>query len=341
MDRQHRPNRSRPVGWRRAAVASTMAALCAAGIAPAVARAGCVSAPVNVTFNDPVGDAPAGLVPDVSTLNVSLDGACSLTLGYGVASQTELLTDESVSWFIDTDGNASTGIRTAYVGADYAVVRTETAAVLVRYDVPSDTFVAATFVEAVGRFGVRFELSSIGGFGARVITIAGSSSWKASNGTTYRDWVPLPGVSPFAVTVNLTPFTPTPTPTPVSAPTPTPVASAPTPAPSAGSGTVQSGTSPSDDYACEVPPVRGLRLTQAKARLRSAGCTLGRVRHERSRRFPAGRVVRISASVDDLLLAEDRVQITVSSGPGPRASRAVPTMTQLLEATRTAAAQHR
>jgi beta-lactam-binding protein with PASTA domain len=42
---------------------------------------------------------------------------------------------------------------------------------------------------------------------------------------------------------------------------------------------------------CRVPNVIGLRLGQARQRIRARNCSVGRVRHVRSRRSLRGRVV--------------------------------------------------
>lgn len=304
---------------RRYAALLAAAGLTAAAL-PSVAHGACASSPVNQSFSDPVGEVPAGLAPDASSLNLSLDSSCVATISYGIADQSELYAGDVLITFIDADGNAATGVKGGgYVGADYSVVRDFDEAIVVRYDAVADRFTTSTPATPIGSFGAQFDLAALGGLGSRVVKIAGATSWEsASTGNTYYDWVPSPGLPSFAVPVSLTePVVPTPAPTPVAPP---PVA---TPSPNV----IQSGTAPrlpteeTEEFACEVPAVRGLTLGRAKARLRRAGCTLGAVRYERSRRYAKGRVIRISEDVDTLLLVEDRVRITVSSGPGPRPAR--------------------
>lgn len=322
----HRAGRPLPRAGRRRV--ASIAALTAALIAPSAAQAACTSPPINQSFSDPIGDEFSGNAPDASSLGISLDGNCLLTVSYGISNQGQLYNGDFLSWFIDTDGNAATGIRSGYVGADYAVARTAAGAAILRYDAVAEDFDTPTALLPVGQFGAQLDLSAVSGLGARAITIAGASSWKSgSTGTTYYDWVPNPGLPAFSVPVNLAVPTPppAPAPTPVAPPAPAPTPT-PAPAPVTTGSVVQSGTtstpSADDGYVCEVPAVRGLPLGKAKARLRRAGCTLGAVRYERSRRYAKGRVIRLSEDVDALLFAGDRVRITVSSGPGPqRATR--------------------
>ncbi len=317
----HRASRPLLRACRRRRIAS-IAAATAALITPSVAQAACTSPPINQSFSDPIGDERSDNAPDASSLGVSMDGNCLMTVSYGIFNQDQLYAGDILSWFIDADGNAATGIGSGYVGADYGVARTATGAALLRYDHVTDSFGTPTAITPIGQFGAQFDLSALSGLGARAITIAGASSWKSSStGTSYYDWVPSPGLPAFSVPVNLAAPTPppTPVPTPVAPPAPTPT---PAPAPTTTGSVVQSGTTSNptadDEFACEVPAVRGLPLGKAKARLRRAGCTLGAVRYERSRRYAKGRVIRLSEDVDVILFAEDRVQITVSSGPGPR-----------------------
>lgn len=67
--------------------------------------------------------------------------------------------------------------------------------------------------------------------------------------------------------------------------------------------------------ACVVPRVRGLRLAAARAAIVTAGCSVGRIRHARSRLRP-GNVVAQSPSAGRRLAPFGRVSLTVSRGRG-------------------------
>lgn len=300
----------------RRAFAALIAAGCAAALAAPSADAACISTPVNQQFADTIGDAPTDLAPEISALTVSVDSSCGATFGYAIVGQDELWPGDFLGWFIDADGNASTGSPSAFVGADYSLGRDSDSALLMRWDSGAGKFVAAGTPTLVGPFGVQVDLSSISGFGSRVITVAGGSSWRSSSGTSYFDWAPTPGAAPFALGISLNQYVPTPPPAPVlPTPAPTPV---PTPPPAAGGTTPQSAQD--EQYSCEVPRTKGLPLAQAKARLRHAGCTPGAVHYARSLKYAKGRVIRLSHPTYALLMDGERVQITVSSGPGPRRS---------------------
>ena len=79
-----------------------------------------------------------------------------------------------------------------------------------------------------------------------------------------------------------------------------------------GSGALSLGAAPRLPLgACVVPSVVGRRLAKARGAIRKAGCTVGRVRHARSRRH-SGRVLSQSPRRGMRLVAHGRVNLVVA-----------------------------
>jgi hypothetical protein len=76
------------------------------------------------------------------------------------------------------------------------------------------------------------------------------------------------------------------------------------------------GTIGDDDaITCRVPQVKGLRLSAAKARIKTAGCTVGRTVRRTSATVAQGRAIRTSPQVGQVLKRGAKVTLTVSAGP--------------------------
>jgi hypothetical protein len=83
-----------------------------------------------------------------------------------------------------------------------------------------------------------------------------------------------------------------------------------------GTATITWRLSPSSGTGggCVVPRLRGLTSTQAASKLRSAGCALGKVTHQRSSSVPKGRVISSSPKAGTKQRAGTKVAVVLSSG---------------------------
>lgn len=332
-----------------AASAAALFAAAAIGLcgAPA-AHAACESTPLNSSFSDPLGDGDAGLAPEAYALTVSADAACQLSVGYSLYDQIILISGDTLTWFLDVDGNASTGSTNAFVGADIGVARNAGSAIITRYSTATASFGNAVATPLVGAFGAQVDLPSVTALGTRVMTVSGGTVWKSSStGNSYYDLVPNPPAAPFPFTVALrepTPPTPPATPTTPTTPTTTttpPASTAPAPpttqAPPAA-------TPPASEALCVVPRARKLPLGKVKARLRQGGCAPGRIVSRYSSSIKRGLVIELDATPGDEFEAGEKIEITVSKGPRPtkkarRATAQTNDIAALLEAVNHAASQ--
>ncbi len=96
----------------------------------------------------------------------------------------------------------------------------------------------------------------------------------------------------------------------VGYPAPSPVAS-----PSSSPGSPPPSPTPSSGPTCKVPRIKGMKLPAAERALRRAHCRVGRIRHERSRKVRAGRVVATSPGEGRRRVAGSKVELFLSSGP--------------------------
>jgi hypothetical protein len=289
-----------------------------AAAAPSLASAACVSTPITASQFDPYGDAESGVSPEATALTVSIDSACTATFGYAIQDQSYgLLSSDSLTWFIDTDGNVATGSSLGFHGADYAMIRSGSGGTLLtRYSSATASFVGAGYPAPSGEFAVTVDLTQITPFGQHAMTVAGGAGWKSSGGTTYYDWVPEPGQAPLPFTAWLTEYTPAPPAAPVIPVAPA-VPSAP-PAPVAATP-----EDDADDISCVVPQTRNLSLSKAKARLRAASCKPGSIRRRASNKVKKGKVIGLSQPVGMQRDAGASIRIFVSTGPSAQSAGAV------------------
>lgn len=302
--------------------APALLALSAAFALPSAASAACISTPSTASVADASNDGQSGIAPEATALGVSVDGTCNATFSYSIIGQTSMLDDDFLSWFVNTDGNVATGSNRGFAGADIAIGRLGTGnAYVSRWNPATASFGSTTVVGSSGTFGATVDLSTLVPLTPVGMTVAGGTSWTGPTGTTYYDWVPNPGAAPlpFTVSLGLAPD-PTPIPTPAPAPVAPPVtAPAPTPVPVPAT---TSATSVSDDDsdACEVPTVRRLTLTKAKARIRHAVCKIGDIHKKSSKMIPAGKVIQADQAPGDFVDLGTELDLTVSTGK-PKAHR--------------------
>jgi hypothetical protein len=77
-------------------------------------------------------------------------------------------------------------------------------------------------------------------------------------------------------------------------------------------------------HQCVVPPVAGLILGRARRAIADGGCSIGRLRHRRSRTVPSGRIIAATLPAGTVAAIGTAVALTQSSGrpkPRPRPKR--------------------
>lgn len=256
--------------------------------APASSAAGCTSSvPTSNSASDSASDSELGVSPELTALNVSIDGFCRITFSYNVAGQSDLVPGEFYSWFVDSDNDSSTGVASGFKGADYSIGMLDTGyASVMQWNGSSwDSPVQASRTSA---FGVTALLDDLGASSGRMIWVAGGASWNNTDtGNTYYDFVPEDSW------IGVKPIFP------------------------AGSGSGPgAGTTPKR---CTVPKVRGLKLAAAKSKIRSRNCKVGKVYKRKNSKY-AGRAYKTSPARGANRPAGTKVAIYV--GRGGRASSA-------------------
>lgn len=253
-----------------------------------------------------------------------------VNLTYSVTDQAGLIDGDALLWYLDVDGQTTTGAPNGYVGTDYAIARIGAYSLLTRYEPSTATFQSVKEVPSAGAFGVDLDVSALVNYGTRAMTVAGATSWKPSaSGTTYYDRVPEPGQKALAFTAATfeqpvpTPAAapvaqaPAPAPAPVPVPVPAPVSVA---APAASPVAVAPASAGASATECEIPAVRRLKLAEARAAVRAAGCKVGRVTKKTSKVIKAGRVVQGNRYPGEAVALGTKVDLIVSTGK-PRTAR--------------------
>ncbi|HMI72589.1 MAG TPA: PASTA domain-containing protein [Solirubrobacteraceae bacterium] len=236
--------------------------------------------PVAASFADDPFDGEIGLAPEVASVDVSLGAVCELAVIPRLADRSEtagLIRDETVTTYIDTDGNPATGAP-QWGGADRAVLVVgqngpDLPPVLGTWTGGEFSFSAAPILPAVGAAGFTTTVDQLAVPGSTMLGIRVASSWSGLR-DIYDDFAPEPGTPSYAFAVTF-----------AAVPVAPPPAAAP-PAPPAPATTAQSR------QACTVPNVRRLVATSARRKLSRVGCR-SRVVRVRSR-VKAGRVVSTS-----------------------------------------------
>jgi hypothetical protein len=263
--------------WRLAAL--TAAALAAAGVETEGADAACASStPLAQSFADDPFDGEIGLAPEIATVDVSLGAACELVVAPRLADRSEtagLIRDETVTTYIDADGNPATGAP-QWGGADRAVLvvgqnGADLPPALGTWTGAEFSYSAAPSLPVVGAAGFTTTVDQLGVPAPTTVGIRVASSWSGLY-DVYDDFAPEPGAPSFAFTVTFATAPPSAPPPPAPAqPPPAPVASA------------------ARRQACTVPHVRRLTAAAARRKLSRVGCR-SRVVRVRSK-LKAGRVV--------------------------------------------------
>ena len=265
--------------WRLAALTAAMVA--AAAVEASEADATCSSSvPVAASFADDPFDGEIGLAPEVASVEVSLGAVCELAVIPRLADRAEtagLIRDETVTTYIDTDGNPATGAP-QWGGADRAVLVVgqngpDLPPALGTWTGGEFSFSAAPILPAVGAAGFTTTVDQLAVAGSTMLGIRVASSWSGLR-DIYDDFAPEPGTPSYAFAVTF-----------AAVPVAPPQAAAP-PAPPAPATTAQGR------QACTVPNVRRLVATSARRKLSRVGCRSRVVRV--GSRVKAGRVVSTS-----------------------------------------------
>jgi hypothetical protein len=223
---------------------------------------------------DPIGDAEAGLAPDVTTVGLANDDLGAIGMRIDTPNWQYLISGTFVGVFMDTDQNALTGDST---GSDYAIA----------IDGDTNTIGLARWNGSTWDFSVpQSTLSGSWGYGATVAinrsdlsTPTGMNFWIGASWTgigTYYDFAPDAGLPSWNYQIVVAPPPPPPPPPPLPPPPPPPPQPPPPPP-------------PPPRVRCTVPRVVGLRLAPARTKIRRAHCSVGRIRRVRSRKV--GRVI--------------------------------------------------
>jgi hypothetical protein len=256
-----------------------------------------------MTFSDPLGDAEAGIAPDIGAVAGLVGTACQIGVDPQVQYQgvdippDGLIDGDAVFVFIDTDGNIATG-DPAEFGADRVVgtlgrTGVDGLPLVGTWDPTTQqmNFVGGATLTPVDTAGFTTSLDTLAVTAPGTAHISVGTIWTSSiTGNSYVDFAPDVGGS--APTLGIAFGPPAATPTPTVTPTPAPVT--PTPAtPAPGGGSTVSGSS-DDTFSCKVPRTKGLRLFNAEDKLTEAGCDWGKVTRVYSSTIPKGRIVRTS-----------------------------------------------
>ena len=240
--------------------ALAVAAVAMTGSSPGTARAACAtSTPAAQSFTDDPFDGELGLAPEITSVDVSLGVWCDLVVLPRLGDRAEtagLIRDETVSTYIDVDGNPATG-SPMWGGADKLVQVVG----LTGADVPPalGTWTGAAFdfaqsltLPVVGAGGFAATLDQLGASGPTTLGVRVTSSWVGLR-DVYDDFAPDHGSPSHAFPVTFT----------TAAVPPPPATIPPTPPPLRAA---------ESRPRCTVPNVRRLAATAARRRLARAGC---------------------------------------------------------------------
>ncbi len=304
-------------------IGGAAAVVCALGLLTAgsgtALAATCSSATENgITYGDPYGDAEGELAPDIVEGAVVSVSNCDFGVGYDVGNQAAMAEGDFLSWFINTDDNLATGLPSGFPGADHVLGRLPNGYVgLSRYNAATGSYDIVKDGFPLGEFGAGVHLSDFNASPGVTFRVAGGSSWTSPSGASYYDFAPETGTVGFGVQFvsasgpGSGPAQPIQPQQPVEEQVPTP-----------GQDPFRNGPTLTDDPdECTVPVLRGRTLTDAKRRLRSANCRVGRVTRVKSKRY-AGRIVKSRPGSGRTLRSGAKVNPVVGK-PRARSSMAV------------------
>lgn len=295
--------------------ARLVACVCGAAFAsafaagPAAASPCATSTPASQVFADSPLDSDNGLSPEITSVTASLDSACNLSISYGIADGA-LIDSDALSWYLNTDGNPSTG-NTTFGGADYAVMtlgRTglDDPPVLAPWVNGAFDFAARKTLPTNGLFGFKVNVADLNGLTSGVpLTFMGGASWSGTYGF-YVDWAPEVGAAPFSFPMVFSATAPVVQQAPPQPPVMTTVQPS-TQAPVTPVSTPAAKT-------CTVPLVKGLSAAAARKRVTNAGCMVGATRYVTSKAY-AGKVVRTTPARGDVLAGGARVSLVIGRRP--------------------------
>jgi hypothetical protein len=291
--------------------------------APAAQAACTSSTPSNTSFTDPANDVE-GVGPDLTTLTLSLDGACTFAFNPGLSG---LTVEDWVFTYIDRDGNTATGDPELF-GTDLITLTLsdgrETATVMGAWDGTDYVLDESTIIEtapAPGGFSVPVDRLGIPPGTTPAFRVAAVRLGETDFGI---DVAPDSG-DPITLPVNYdgTPIIPTfPAPSPQPTPeTPSPLPQLPiVPPSSVGPG-------------CTVPKVNGRSLAVAKRRLSASGCSrAATVTRRYSSTVRKGRVIGTSPGTGTR--TTKKVKLIVSKGKRPKRAKAATVQRDLISQAR-------
>ncbi len=297
--------------------------------ATATAEATCYSStPSAATFVDHPFDGDDGLAPELTTVSLAVDGACTLSVNPGV---TALIPDDAVFSYINRDGNVATG-SALFSGADVVVgtlgdYGEDYPPLLGVWNGVEFTFTDETPVgTAPSPGGFSAHVDRLGMVPGATATFRLASSWLGIY-DSYFDWAPQPGAGAIPLAVN---FSTTPPPPP-----PPPAPPAPTPVPTPVSTPVPLPTAPMEDEGveatgCTVPKVKGKTRAAAETRLFDADCEVAfSVAKRYSNTVRKGRVIGTTPGSGNI--TSKRVKLIVSKGRKRARARASSVSPSLLE----------
>jgi hypothetical protein len=277
------------------------------GWAASAASASCGSStPASFSFADRQDDGidtqgnpdPRRYAPDIVAVDVVADASCNLsvgaTLGDHPSSPGSLYAGEIMAFYLNTDGNRSTGLTSAAgadrvivtygdnFGPDYTRLGTFNGSGFSFADAPGRAYEWGGRTMTFESLGISspatLEILAVGLFDESLVRLGSN---------TYYDFAPDDGVSAFQAPIQFSAGPgPGPGPTPGPGPGPRP---GPTPGP--GPGSTPDPVQP--ERFCRVPRVERMQVARARRRLESAGCRY-RVQRLASRRVRRGRVISTS-----------------------------------------------
>lgn len=259
-------------------LAATAAFAALALAVPTAASAACV--PQTQSVSDIVGDATYMQAPDITSVTVSIDASCTLTLSDGLSNRPALGPYDYLQWGLDVDNNPATGRagRGIFVGDEYGVVLSGDGQARL-FDTPGHLVTTLTALP----FGASLPLSVIGATETSTIRFTANALSDVPGGTVYGDAVTDPIVFAISSAADAPPATPT---APAPPTTTTPAAQ------------------------CTVPKLTGKTLAAAKASLSQANCALGAVHRHRAK-GKAGIVLSSSPKAGTTTVAGTKVAVTV------------------------------
>jgi len=277
--RSHRTPRTRgAIAFSLVLITLTLALTATPATAATCGRA----VPGSWSWTDDPADGASGLAPEIVGVTARVWDDCDVGIAVALANRTnpgDLLADESVGIYLDTDGNSATGSST-WNGADALVlfmgaIGEDYPPYLIPYrngDFDTSAASELTPATAVGFIARADVLGITPGAVVGVRTIA---MWSGVY-DAYSDFAPEPWAASFAMPVSYAepspPPPPAPAPPPPSTPAPAPAPpsasrpSAPAP-PSTSTPTGSRGKRP-----CVVPRLRGLTRSRAARKLKRARC---------------------------------------------------------------------